>query len=152
MLSFATRFPAGSLIGGNPGFRSLWLARLLSFFGDSVGLIALLLYTAERFGSGLAVAFLMLAGDFVPSLISPLAGAISDRLDRRLVMISCELIQGALIAAIALTLPTLPVLLTLVAVQSCVAAVFQPASRSAVQGLVGDADLERANAAIGCGT
>jgi MFS family permease len=152
VLSLVTRFPAGSLIAGNPKFRSLWFARLLSFFGDSVGLIALLLYTAERFGSGLAVAFLMLAGDFVPSLISPLAGAISDRFDRRLVMISCELIQGALVAVIALALPTLPVLLTLVAVQSCVAAVFQPASRSAVQGLVADADLERANAAIGFGT
>jgi len=152
VLSLVTRFPAGSLIAGNPRFRSLWFARLLSFFGDSVGLIALLLYTAERFGSGLAVAFLMLAGDFVPSLVSPVAGAISDRFDRRLVMISCELIQGALVAVIALALPTLPVLLALVAVQSCVAAVFQPASRSAIQGLVADADLERANAAIGFGT
>jgi MFS family permease len=152
VFSLATRFPAGSLIAANPSFRSLWIARLLSFFGDSVGLIALLLYTAERFGSGLAVAFLMLAGDFVPGLVSPVAGAISDRLDRRLVMISCELIQGALVAVIALKLPTLPILLGLVAVQSCVAAVFQPASRSAIQGMVADTDLERANAAIGFGT
>jgi MFS family permease len=152
VFSLATRFRAGSLIAVNPSFRSLWIARLLSFFGDSVGLIALLLYTAERYGSGLAVAFLMLAGDFVPGLVSPLAGAISDRLDRRLVMISCELIQGALVAVIALTLPTLPILLGLVAVQSCVAAVFQPASRSAIPGIVAHADLERANAAIGFGT
>jgi MFS family permease len=152
VFSLATRFPAGSLIAANRGFRWLWVARLSSFFGDSIGLLALLLYTAERFGSGLAVAFLMLAGDFVPSLISPLAGAVSDRLDRRLVMISCELVQGGLVAAIALTLPALPILLGLVAVQSCVAAVFQPASRSAIQGLVADADLERANAAIGFGT
>ena len=152
MLSLVTKFPAGSLITGNARFRSLWFARLLSFFGDSVGLIALLLYTAERFHSGLAVGFLMLAGDFVPSLVSPVAGAISDRLDRRLVMINCELLQGALIAVIAIALPTLPLLLTLVAVQSCVAAVFQPASRSVIRGLVADADLERANAAIGFGT
>jgi len=152
VLSLVTKFPAGSLITGNAGFRSLWFARLLSFFGDSVGLIALLLYTAERFHSGLVVGFLMLAGDFVPSLVSPVAGAISDRLDRRLVMINCELLQGALIAVIAIALPTLPLLLTLVAVQSCVAAVFQPASRSVIRGLVADADLERANAAIGFGT
>jgi MFS family permease len=152
VLSLATRFPAGSLIAANKGFRWLWIARLSSFFGDSIGLIALLLYTAERFGSGLAVAFLMLAGDFVPSVVSPVAGAISDRLDRRLVMISCELVQGAVVAAIALTLPALPILLGLVAVQSCVAAFFQPASRSAIQELVADADLERANAAIGFGT
>lgn len=141
-----------SLLAGSPPFRALWTARLLSFFGDSVGLIALLLYTAARFRSGLAVALLMIAGDFVPSLISPLAGAVSDRWDRRTVMVSCELTQGALVAVIALTLPSLPVLLALVALQSCVATVFQPASRSAVQALVADADLERANAAIGFGT
>jgi MFS family permease len=141
-----------SLLRANGSFRLLWSARLMSFFGDSVGLIALLLYTAERFHSGLAVALLMIAGDFVPSLLSPLAGALSDRWDRRVVMVTCELAQGALVAVIAVTLPTLPLLLALVAAQSCVAAVFQPASRSAVPSLVPDADLERANAAIGFGT
>jgi MFS family permease len=141
-----------ALLPRDPGFRALWLARLLSFFGDSVGLIALLLYTALHFRSGIAVALLMIASDFVPGLVSPIAGAVSDRLDRRVVMVACELIQGAVVAVIALTLPSLPVLLVLVAVQSCVAAVFQPASRSAVPSLVASADLERANAAIGFGT
>lgn len=141
-----------SLLRDNSPFRSLWLARLLSFLGDSVGLIALLLYTAGHYGTGLAVALLMIAGDFVPSLLSPVAGAVSDRWDKRAVMVSCELIQGVVIAVVALTLPPLPLLLALVAVQSCVAAVFQPASRSAMPSLVRDADLERANAAIGFGT
>jgi MFS family permease len=141
-----------ALLAGNPAFRTLWTARLISFLGDSLGLIALLLYTATHFGTGLAVALLMIAGDFVPSLLSPVAGAVSDRWDRRTVLISCELIQGGLIAVIALTLPSLPVLLALVAVQSAVAAVFQPASRSAVPSVVPDTDLERANAAIGFGT
>jgi len=141
-----------SLLRGNSAFRRLWTARLLSFIGDSVGLIALLLYTAQHFGSGLAVALLMIAGDFVPSLVSPFAGAISDRWDRRTVMVCCEIAQGVIVAAIAFRLPTLPLLLALVALQSCVAAVFQPASRSVIPSLVADADLERANAAIGSGT
>jgi MFS family permease len=141
-----------AVLAGNPAFRTLWTARLISFLGDSLGLIALLLYTASHFGTGLAVALLMIAGDFAPSLLSPVAGAVSDRWDRRTVLISCELIQGGLIAVIALTLPSLPVLLVLVAVQSAVAAVFQPASRSAVPSVVPDTDLERANAAIGFGT
>jgi MFS family permease len=141
-----------ALLRDNSPFRALWLARFLSFLGDSVGLIALLLYTAGHFGTGLAVALLMIAGDFVPSLLSPVAGAVSDRWDKRAVMVSCELIQGVIVAVIALTLPRLPELLALVAVQSCVAAVFAPASRAAVPSLVNDADLERANAAIGFGT
>jgi MFS family permease len=140
------------LLRAHPAFRRLWTARLLSFAGDSVGLIALMLYTAEHFGSGLAVALLLIAGDFVPGLLSPLAGTVSDRLDKRAVMVGCELVQGVVVAVIALALPGLPLLLLLVAAQSCVAAVFQPASRSAVPDLVPDADLERANAAIGFGT
>jgi MFS family permease len=140
------------LLRANPAFRRLWTARLLSFAGDSVGLIALMLYTAERFGSGLAVALLLIAGDFVPSLLSPLAGTVSDRIDKRAVMVGCELVQGVVVAVIALALPGLPLLLLLVAVQACVAAIFQPASRSAVPDLVPDTDLERANAAIGFGT
>jgi MFS family permease len=146
------RAPMRALLAGNRAFRTLWTARLISFLGDSLGLIALLLYTASHFGTGLAVALLMIAGDFVPSLLSPVAGAISDRWDRRAVLITCELVQGALIAVIAVTLPSLPLLLLLVAIQSAVAAVFQPASRSAVPSVVPDADLERANAAIGFGT
>jgi MFS family permease len=141
-----------ALLRTHRSFRALWLARFLSFLGDSVGLIALLLYTAGHFGTGLAVALLMIAGDFVPSLLSPVAGAVSDRWDKRAVMVSCELIQGVIVAVIALTLPRLPELLALVAVQSCVAALFAPASRAAVPSLVSDADLERANAAIGFGT
>jgi MFS family permease len=146
------RAPIRALLAGNRAFLALWTARLISFLGDSLGLIALLLYTASHFGTGLAVALLMIAGDFVPSLLSPVAGAISDRWDRRAVLISCELVQGGLIAVIAVTLPSLPLLLLLVAIQSAVAAVFQPASRSAVPSVVPDADLERANAAIGFGT
>jgi MFS family permease len=148
----ARRAGMRALLLGNPAFGRLWTARLLSFAGDSVGLIALLLYTAEHFGSGLAVALLLIAGDFVPSLLSPLAGVVSDRAGKRAVMVSCEIAQGLIVAVIALVLPGLSLLLVLVALQACVAAVFQPASRSAVPCLVADSDLERANAAIGFGT
>jgi hypothetical protein len=67
-------------------------------------------------------------------------------------MVVCELVQAVMVTVIALTLPPLPVLLGLVAIRSAGAVVFQPASRSAVPGLVADSDLERANSAIGLGT
>jgi MFS family permease len=130
----------------------LWIARLLSFAGDSVGLIALMLYTAERFGTGLAVALLLIAGDFVPGLLSPFVGMVGDRFDKRAVMICCELMQGAVVAVIALALPGLPLLLVLVGVQACIAAIFQPAASSSLPDLVHGDELERANAAIGFGT
>jgi MFS family permease len=145
---------AGSLrlLGGNRPFRLLWTARTVSFLGDSLSLVALLLHVATTTGQALAVALLLLAGDFAPALLGPLAGTVADRLDRRRVMVGCELAQAALVAVIALWLPSLPLLLVLVGLRALAGQVFQPASRAAVPAVVADRDLERANAAVGFGT
>jgi MFS family permease len=124
----------------------------VSFAGDSLGLVALMLHVADTTGQALAVALLLLAGDFAPALLGPLAGTVADRLDRRRVMVGCELLQGALVLATALWLPPLPWLLALVGLRAVAGQVFQPASRAAVPALVPERDLERANAAVGVAT
>jgi MFS family permease len=148
--------PAGAgslrLLRANRPFRLLWSARAVSFLGDSLGLVALMLHVAGTTGQALAVAALLLAGDFAPALLGPLTGTVADRLDRRRVMVGCELVQGALVVAIALWLPSLPLLLVLVGLRAVAGQVFQPASRAAVPALVGERDLERANAAVGVAT
>jgi MFS family permease len=148
--------PAGAgslrLLGANRPFRLLWCARTVSFLGDSLSLVALMLHVAATTGQALAVALLLLAGDFAPALLGPLTGTVADRLDRRRVMVGCELVQGALVAAIALWLPSLPLLLVLVGLRALAGQVFQPASRAAVPAVVPERDLERANAAVGVGT
>jgi MFS family permease len=145
---------AGSLrlLAGNPPFRLLWSARAVSYLGDSLGLVALMLHVADATGRALAVALLLLVGDFAPALLGPLAGTLVDRLDRKRVMVGCELVQGVLVAATALWLPPLPWLLVLVWLRALAGQVFQPGSRAAVPALVPDSDLERANAAIGIAT
>jgi MFS family permease len=107
---------------------------------------------ADATGQALAVALLLLAGDLAPALLGPVTGTIGDRLDRKRIMIVCELLQGVLVAVTALWLPHLPPLLALVALRAAAGQVFQPASRAVVPALVGDRDLEQANAAVGIGT
>jgi MFS family permease len=136
----------------NPAFRRLTVARVVSVGGDSLSLVALMLHVAATSGQALAVAALLLVGDLVPSVLSPLSGAIGDRFDRKRVMITCELVQGAVLLVIALTLPALPLLLALVAVRAVVGQVFLPSSRAALPALVAPADLGRANSALGLGT
>jgi MFS family permease len=140
------------LVRTNRPFRLLWSARAVSFLGDSLSLVALMLYVADETEQALAVALLLLVGDFAPALLGPLTGAVSDRFDLRRVMVVCELVQAALLAVIALWLPSLGVLLVLVAARAIAGQVFQPASRAVVPALVKDRDLEGANAAIGFGT
>src|SRR5215210_2507694 len=90
------------LLRGNRPFRSLWCARSTSFLGDSLGLVTLLLYTANTTGQALAVALLLLVGDFAPALLGPFIGVISDRFGLKRVMVACDLVQGILVALIAL--------------------------------------------------
>lgn len=139
------------LIRTNRPFGALAVARIVSLTGDSLSLVALMLLVADRAGDALAVALLLLVGDFAPSLLSPVAGAISDRFDLKRVMIVSEVVQGGLILAIALTLPPLPVLLVLVALRAMAGQVFLPASRTAMPALVADADLPAANSLLGFG-
>ncbi|MFC7547493.1 MFS transporter [Plantactinospora sp. GCM10030261] len=143
---------ATTLLRNNRPFGALWTARSVSYLGDSMGLVALLIYTQRSAGAAIAVGLLLLAGDCVPGLLGPFTGVIGDRFDLRKVMLSCELAQAAIVLVIAFTLPGLPWLLLLVVLRGLAGQVFQAASRSAVPALVADADLPRANAALGAGT
>jgi MFS family permease len=140
-----------SLLRTNRAFRALAAARVVSLTGDALSLVALMLLVADRAGDALAVAVLLLVGDFAPSLLGPLTGAISDRFDLRRVMVVAEVVQGGLVLAIALTLPPLPVLLVLVALRAVAGQVILPASRAAMPALVADRDLPAANALLGFG-
>lgn len=148
----STRDGVGRLLRRDAAFRSLFAARTISFLGDSLSLVALMLYVADTAGQALAVALLLLVGDLTPALLSPLAGAVSDRWDRRKVMIVCELVQAGLLAAIALSLPPLPLLLVLVGVRAVAGHVFLPASRAAMASLVRPGDQAAANSALGLAT
>ncbi|CUU59061.1 Predicted arabinose efflux permease, MFS family [Parafrankia irregularis] len=140
------------LLGTNRPLRGLFAARCVCGTGDSLSLVALMLHVADTAGQGLAIALLLLAGDFAPSLLGTFTGAISDRFDRRRVMILCEIGQALIMLVIALWLPALPILLALVAARAIIGQVFMPASRAAVPALVADRDLPVANSAIGFGT
>lgn len=140
------------LLRRNAAFRALWLSRTISFIGDALGTIALLLYVVGEEGTGVTVAIVFLAVDFAPALLSPLTGTLSDRVDRKRLMIGCDLLQGVIILVIALATLPLPLIFGLVAIRSGLGSLFQPASRSAVPELVPEPDLETANAVIGFGT
>jgi MFS family permease len=141
-----------TVLRSHPPFRVLWTARTISFLGDNLSLVALLLYVADQTGQPLAVAALLVVGDVLPALLGPVAGALADRFDLRRLMIGCELTQVALTVLLALWLPTLAMLLVVVAARALTAQVFAPASRTAIGAVVDPATLPKANAALGLGT
>jgi MFS family permease len=139
------------LLRANRSFASLWAARVISFAGEQLSLVALILLVHDRYQTGPTVAVLLIA-TAAPRLLGPLAGAIADRVEQRRLMQGCELGRATVITVIAFTLPPLPVLLALVVLASTLSALFMPAGRSAVPVLVGREQLQPANALLATGS
>jgi MFS family permease len=138
--------PRAGPLRSAPGFRTLWLSRTVSFVGDGMGTVALVLLAAR---AGPTAVSLVLLANTVPRLLGPLAGALADRIEQRRLMAGCELGQAIVIGLVAALLPPLVVLVPLVAAAGLLATAFVPAGRSAVPALVEAKDLTRANALLG---
>jgi MFS family permease len=97
-------------------------------------------------GSASAVGGALIAR-LLPTLASPLAGVLADRLDRRLVLVASDLARAVLVLGLifARDLTTIYVLVFLMGLARTF---FNPTVRAAFPGVVGGGDLTRANALI----
>jgi MFS family permease len=129
-------------------FRNLFIASAISHIGDGIALLALLLYVKQTRDSGPAVGALLLA-QTIPRILGPVAGALADRIDRRQIMIVCDLARAAIFMFLAIELPSLPVLLAVVFFVALLDTAFTPASRSALPAFVPTDRLQEANAWMG---
>jgi predicted MFS family arabinose efflux permease len=83
-------------------FRALFAAHLASVIGDQFARVALVVLVFQRTGSATLTA-LTYALTFLPALVAgPLLSGLADRYPRRTVMITCDLVRGALVAAMAI--------------------------------------------------
>lgn len=90
---------------GSHAFFRLWLSQAISSLGDWLGFLAITILAA-RVGSGAsgaggggAAVGLVMAARIVPGFfLSPVAGVLVDRLDRRKVMIVCDLGRAVVVA------------------------------------------------------
>ena len=82
------------LLRENRDFRNLWLGQLTSFVGDWFNFIALYAAVQEVTTSGRAVALVMVAKMLPVFLITPVAGPIIDRFDRRRILIATDVARA----------------------------------------------------------
>jgi MFS family permease len=136
----------GSLLK-NSRFLRLWIGQGTSFLGDAVSMIALVVLVVQITGSASAVGGALIAR-LLPTLASPLAGVLADRLDRRLVLVASDLARAVFVLGLifARDLATIYVLVFLLGLARTL---FNPTVRAAFPSVVGGGDLTRANALIG---
>jgi MFS family permease len=135
-----------SLLRNRP-FVALCAARAVSYTGDQIAAVALVLLISKDHPAT-AVGGLLLA-EGLPMLLSTHTGVIADRFERRRLMIGCQLGSALIFAVVTLWLPPYPVLLALLVVASLLTTVIRSATQVAVRATVPDDQLQTANAWLG---
>ncbi|NYE49987.1 dTMP kinase [Spinactinospora alkalitolerans] len=131
-------------------FRRLWISLSLSSLGDWLSLLALMSLAAILTqDSGGLVQYFAVSGVVVlkllPSLLlGPIAGAVADRVDRRLTMVVGDVLRGLLYVSIPIV-GRLDWLLIANFLAECIAMFWAPAKDATVPNLVPKKKLEQAN-------
>ncbi len=131
----------------------LWLAAVSSETGEWMLLIALPILVYQTTGSAASTAAMMIVGLLPAVLLSPAAGVLADRLDRRKLLLAVSAGQ-VVVAAPLLAMSGTAVWLgyLVMAGQASLAALFEPARNALVRDLVGPDGVTAANGLLGMGT
>ncbi|MFE2282921.1 MFS transporter [Streptomyces sp. NPDC059443] len=134
---------------GNNSFTVFWLGQALSVIGGSVSLLALPLLVFQITESGFQMGLVTGLGGAVAIAAGTFAGHVVDRVDRRRLMIGCDLARAVLLGSVpllwALGGSRIWLLYGLTALVAVLKTLFDVAYVTAVPSLVDPADLVTAN-------
>ena len=84
---------------GSSSYFRLWMAQVVSSIGDWIGLVAILAIATQVSDRPEAAVSLVMVARMLPGfLLAPAGGVIADRLDRRHLMVGCDLGRAAVVA------------------------------------------------------
>ncbi len=138
------------LLRNNHDFTRLWLSQVISLLGDwfdTITLLALVVaYSPDN--KGLAVSGLLLSRYIPPMLISPFAGVLVDRFDRKRLLVWSNWLRAGVVLLLVMTTTGpqwLWVIYLLTIFQFSLSAIFEPAQSALTPTLVQGDDLVAAN-------
>ena len=135
------------LLRSNRNFRRLWFAQIVSELGDwfyTVTLYTLLLqFTGRAQSVGLALVLQVLP----QTLVEPSAGVVNDRVRRKRVMITADIVRAAVVLSMLLVRSRSTVFLVypLLVMETIFAALFEPARNSVIPNIVRRGEVIVAN-------
>lgn len=135
-------------------FGRVWAAAFASETAEWIIQLALPLYVFRETGSAALLAAGMTLGLLSSLVVSPVAGLVVDRVDRRRLMCLVSLVQAVTVLpllAVSARTPLAPVFV-IMALQVGLAALFEPARNALIPQLVGTQAIPAANGLMGVGT
>ena len=138
----------GELVRGNRNFRLLWLGQIISLLGDWFNLIASASLIAILTDSGLAVGSLFVVRMLAPFLISPIAGVVADRYNRKYILIATDVTRAITVVGFLFVRHANHVwlLYALTAIQLGISGFFAPTRTAILPDIVSPRELGAANA------
>jgi MFS family permease len=140
--------PYLELLRRNRNFRLLYIGQTVSQLGDWFNAVAVYALLLDLTGSATAVAW-MLVVQFMPvAIISPLAGVVVDRIDRRRLMIAADIARGVLILGLLLVrrVDQVWIAYAVMAATVSASAFFEPARTATIPNITTAEELLPANA------
>lgn len=137
-----------TLLRTRPQFRNLWLASVVSFAGDWFNTIASVILVNRYLDSTTAVGLLFVARAIPPFLLSPVAGVVADRFNRKKILIVTDLLRFFIVLGFLFVVSTETAWLiyALTIAQFVISAFFEPARAAILPSLIeGDDELLTAN-------
>lgn len=136
----------------NRNFRMLWASQAVSQIGDGLTKVALLWFVYQLTGSALKMTIIGLLQTIPPLVLGPIVGVYLDRLPKKIVMVTLDVIRAGLIALIpalyVLDALTLEVLFVLVFLTAIFSTAFGPALAASLPLLVKPSELMSANSLL----
>lgn len=132
---------------GLADFRRLWVAQIVSDAGDSLTIWGLMFLVMELTGSEASVAGVLIAAALPRLLVSMPAGVWVDRLNRKAVMVTSDVLRAGLVLLLlfARSPGWLWLMYGVIFAHSSVGAFFNPAKMAIVPDIVGKEQLMAAN-------
>ena len=133
-------------------FTLVWWGQVVSQIGDGVSKLALLWFVYSITGSPLKTTMIGLLQTLPPILFGPFIGVIVDRVPKKLLLISSDLIRALVLGVLPCLLPvdsfSIERLYLMVFVHAVASAVFGPALTAAIPSLVSRHEFTAANALL----
>ncbi|MDH4251210.1 MAG: MFS transporter [Nitrospira sp.] len=130
----------------------MWSGQLISQIGDGVSKLALLWFVYAVTGSPLKTSIIGLLQTIPPIVLGPLIGVYVDRLPKKVLLITSDVLRALLIGLIPCLIPvdsfTVSVLYVLVLLHAIATAVFGPALTAAIPAFVPKTQFTAANALL----